>query len=129
MQMIVFLSSSKQVHFVYETFRKMQPGISLMHLHGRQKQRARTETLDKFNRAQQVCLFATDVVARGIDFPAVDWVVQVDCPEDVDTYIHRVGRCARYGKKGKSLTMLTPQEQEAFLKDLTLERSNQANLI
>lgn len=112
-KMIVFFSSSKQVHFVYETFRKMQPGISLLHLHGRQKQRARTETLDKFFRAQQVCLFVTDVVARGIDFPAVDWVIQVDCPEDVDTYIHRVGRAARYGKKGRSLIILTPQE-EAF---------------
>lgn len=121
-KMIVFLSSSKQVHFVYETFRKMQPGISLMHLHGRQKQTARTETLDKFSRAQQVCLIATDVVARGIDFPAVDWVVQVDCPEDVDTYIHRVGRSARYGKQGKSLIMLTPTEQEGFLKRLKTRR-------
>lgn len=117
-KMIVFLSSSKQVHFVYETFRKMQPGISLMHLHGRQKQRARTETLDKFSRAQQVCLIATDVVARGIDFPSVEWVVQVDCPEDVDTYVHRVGRSARYGRQGKSLIMLTPQEEEGFLKRL-----------
>ncbi|CAL9729727.1 ATP-dependent RNA helicase Hca4p [Monosporozyma unispora] len=114
-KIIVFLSSSKQVHFVYETFRKMQPGISLLHLHGRQKQTARTETLVKFSRAQQVCLFATDVVARGIDFPAVDWVIQADCPEDADTYIHRVGRSARYGKKGKSLIMLTPQEREPFL--------------
>ncbi|GAV46879.1 hypothetical protein ZYGR_0A04770 [Zygosaccharomyces rouxii] len=117
-KMIVFFSSSKQVHFVYETFRKLQPGISLMHLHGRQKQRARTETLDKFSRAQQVCLIATDVVSRGIDFPAVDWVVQVDCPENVDTYIHRVGRSARYGKQGKSLIMLTPQENEPFLQRL-----------
>ncbi|SCU94030.1 LAFA_0F19460g1_1 [Lachancea sp. 'fantastica'] len=117
-KMIVFLSSSKQVHFVYETFRKLQPGISLMHLHGRQKQTARTETLDKFSRAQHTCLFATDVVARGIDFPAVDWVVQADCPESVDTYIHRVGRSARYGKEGKSLIMLTPQEEEGFLKRL-----------
>lgn len=121
-KMIVFLSSSKQVHFVYETFRKMQPGISLMHLHGRQKQTARTETLDKFSRAQQVCLIATDVVARGIDFPAVDWVVQVDCPEDVDTYIHRVGRSARYGKQGKSLILLTPTEEEGFLKRLKARR-------
>lgn len=117
-KMIIFLSSSKQVHFVYETFRKLQPGMSLMHLHGRQKQRARTETLDKFSRAQQVCLIATDVVSRGIDFPAVDWVVQVDCPENVDTYIHRVGRSARFGKQGKSLVMLTPQESEPFLQRL-----------
>lgn len=121
-KMIVFLSSSKQVHFVYETFRKLQPGISLMHLHGRQKQKARTETLDKFSRAQQVCLFATDVVARGIDFPSVDWVIQLDCPEDADTYIHRVGRSARYGKKGKSLIMLTPTEKDAFLKRLSARK-------
>ncbi|CCK70925.1 RNA-dependent ATPase HCA4 KNAG_0F02610 [Huiozyma naganishii CBS 8797] len=121
-KMIVFLSSGKQVHFIYETFRKMQPGISLMHLHGRQKQTARTDTLDKFVRAQQVCLFATDVVARGIDFPAVDWVVQVDCPEDADTYIHRVGRSARYGKKGKALIMLTPQEMDPFLSRLKTKK-------
>ncbi len=41
-------------------------------------------------------LFATDIAARGLDFPTVNWVVQVDCPEDVDAYIHRVGRTARY---------------------------------
>lgn len=41
-------------------------------------------------------LFATDIAARGLDFPTVDWVVQADCPEDVAGYIHRVGRTARY---------------------------------
>ena len=41
-------------------------------------------------------LFATDIAARGLDFPTIDWVVQLDCPEDVAAYIHRVGRTARY---------------------------------
>ena len=41
-------------------------------------------------------LFATDIAARGLDFPTVDWVLQLDCPEDVPAYIHRVGRTARY---------------------------------
>ena len=47
-------------------------------------------------------LFATDIAARGLDFPTVDWVLQVDCPEDVASYIHRVGRTARYVSGGQS---------------------------
>ncbi|GMG56211.1 unnamed protein product [Ambrosiozyma monospora] len=117
-KILVFVSSSKQVHFIYESFRKLQPGISLMKLHGRQKQKARLETTVKFTQAQHCCLFATDVVARGLDFPAIDWVLQVDCPEDVATYIHRVGRCARFGRAGKALLMLTPEEEEPFVKRL-----------
>lgn len=49
-------------------------------------------------------LFATDIAARGLDFPTVDWVVQADCPEDVASYIHRVGRTARY-VAGKGICM------------------------
>ena len=41
-------------------------------------------------------LFATDIAARGLDFAKLDWVLQMDCPEDVSSYIHRVGRTARY---------------------------------
>ena len=55
-------------------------------------------------------MFATDIASRGIDFPAVDWVVQYDCPEDIYTYIHRVGRTARYKSKGNSLLFLLPSE-------------------
>ena len=55
-------------------------------------------------------LFCTDIASRGIDFPAVDWVVQFDCPDDVYTYIHRVGRTARYKSKGNSLLLLAPSE-------------------
>lgn len=41
-------------------------------------------------------MFATDIAARGLDFPSLDWVLQLDCPEDAAAYIHRVGRTARY---------------------------------
>ncbi|KAK0701882.1 P-loop containing nucleoside triphosphate hydrolase protein [Lasiosphaeria miniovina] len=116
-KIIVFLSSGKQVRFVYESFKRMQPGISLLHLHGRQKQLARLEVTSRFGAAKFACLFATDVVARGVDFPAVDWVIQADCPEDADTYIHRVGRTARYESKGKAVLFLEPTEL-AFLKRL-----------
>ena len=55
-------------------------------------------------------LFATDIASRGVDFPSVDWVIQYDCPEDVSTYIHRVGRTARYKAKGNTLMFLLPSE-------------------
>lgn len=115
---IVFLSSGKQVRFVYETFRQLQPGIPLLHLHGRQKQLARFQVTQRFTSAKHACLFATDVVARGVDFPAVDWVIQMDCPEDADTYIHRVGRTARYQSKGRAVLFLDPSEEDGMLKRL-----------
>lgn len=117
-KIIVFLSSGKQVRFVYESFRHLQPGIPLLHLHGRQKQLARLEITNRFTAAKHSCLFATDVVARGIDFPAVDWVIQVDCPEDIDTYIHRVGRTARFESNGRAVLFLEPSEEPGMAKKL-----------
>jgi len=121
-KIIVFLSSGKQVRFVYESFRHMQPGIPLLHLHGRQKQTARLDITKRFSAAKMSCLFATDVAARGLDFPAVDWVVQVDCPEDADTYIHRVGRTARYEREGKAVLFLEPSEEEGMLARLEAKK-------
>jgi len=117
-KILVFLSSGKQVRFVYEAFRHLQPGVPLMHLHGRQKQGARLDITTRFSSSKYACLFATDVAARGLDFPAVDWVVQVDCPEDADTYIHRVGRTARYEHDGRAVLFLDPSEEEGMLKAL-----------
>jgi ATP-dependent RNA helicase DDX10/DBP4 len=117
-KILVFMSSGKQVRFVYESFRHMQPGVPLLHLHGRQKQGARLEITNKFSDAQHSCLFSTDVAARGLDFPAVDWVIQLDCPEDADTYIHRVGRTARYECDGRAVLFLEPTEEEGMLSRL-----------
>ncbi|EZF71498.1 ATP-dependent RNA helicase DBP4 [Trichophyton soudanense CBS 452.61] len=117
-KIIVFFSSSKEVRFVYEAFRQMQPGIPLLHLHGRQKQGARLDITHKFSASKNSCLFATDMVARGLDFPAVDWVIQLDCPEDSDTYIHRVGRTARYERDGRAVLFLDPSEEVGMLSRL-----------
>ena len=117
-KILVFLSSGKQVRFAFESFRHLQPGIPILHLHGRQKQTVRLEITRKFSISKNSCLFATDVVARGLDFPAVDWVIQLDCPEDADTYIHRVGRTARYERDGRAVLFLDPSEEEGMLKSL-----------
>lgn len=107
---IVFFASCKEVRFVYEAFCRLQPGVPLLHIHGKLKQMRRVAIFNDFCRKSHAVLFSTDVAARGLDFPAIDWVVQVDCPEDVDTYIHRVGRTARLNKEGKALLFLLPSE-------------------
>ncbi|KAF2131416.1 DEAD-domain-containing protein [Dothidotthia symphoricarpi CBS 119687] len=121
-KILCFFSSAKVVRFVYESFRHMQPGIPLLHIHGRQKQGARLDTTAKFSASKNSCLFATDVAARGLDFPAVDFVIQVDCPDDVDTYIHRVGRTARYNREGRGVLFLAPTEEEGMLKRLEAKK-------
>ncbi|KIW63724.1 hypothetical protein PV04_08707 [Phialophora macrospora] len=128
-KILVFLSSGKQVRFVFESFRHLQPGIPLLHLHGRQKQTARLDITTKFSNSKYACLFSTDVAARGLDFPAVDWVVQVDCPEDADTYIHRVGRTARFEHEGRAILLIDPSEETGMLnalekKKVSLEKIN-----
>ncbi|XP_058112217.1 DEAD-box ATP-dependent RNA helicase 32 [Magnolia sinica] len=120
-KILVFLSSCKQVKFVYEAFKKLRPGIPLKCLHGRMKQERRMGIYFQFCEKRSV-LFSTDVAARGLDFPAVDWVVQVDCPEDTAAYIHRVGRTARFTSEGSSILFLTPSEQEKMLENLKVAK-------
>ncbi|CAG8790022.1 20257_t:CDS:10, partial [Dentiscutata erythropus] len=115
---LVFLSSCKQVRFVFETFCKMQPGVILLHLHGKQKQTKRVEIFNKFSSLKHAYLFATDIAARGLDIPAVDWVIQLDAPGNADIYIHRVGRTARYEASGLALLFLLPSEEQGMLKAL-----------
>ena len=113
---------------MFETFCKLHPGIPLLHIHGKQKQMKRLDIFQKFTKSKNSILFATDIAARGLDFPAVDWVVQLDAPEDAETYIHRVGRTARYQSKGQSLLFLLPSEEEGMIqrlkeKDVSVEKT------
>ncbi|EFN51307.1 hypothetical protein CHLNCDRAFT_28229, partial [Chlorella variabilis] len=115
---IVFVSTCKQVRFLFEAFRKLRPGVPLRALHGKMNQYKRMGVFYEFCEAKAMVLFATDIAARGLDFPTIDWVVQADCPEDVPAYIHRVGRTARYMSSGKGLLLLVPSEKEGMLAQL-----------
>jgi ATP-dependent RNA helicase DDX10/DBP4 len=117
-KIIVFFATCSQVRFVFDLFRGMQPGIPLTALHGKIKQERRTLIYMDFIRRKSACMFATDIASRGLDFPDIDWVVQVDAPEDTNMYIHRVGRTARYNAGGRALLMLIPSEEEVVSKAL-----------
>lgn len=126
-KVIVFFSSCKQVKYTYEAFCRLRPGISLLALYGTLHQLRRMEIYEAFCKKQHAVLFATDIAARGLDFPAVNWVVQMDCPEDVNAYIHRAGRTARFQRGGESLLVLLPSEENIV--DKLRERKIPINMI
>ncbi|MCJ1285101.1 ATP-dependent RNA helicase [Xylographa opegraphella] len=115
-KIIVFFSSCNCVKYHSELLNYID--LPVLDLHGKQKQQKRTNTFFEFCNAKQGTLICTDVAARGLDIPAVDWIVQFDPPDDPRDYIHRVGRTARgSGGKGRSLMFLQPSEV-GFLKHL-----------
>ena len=60
-------------------------------------------------------LFCADIAARGLDFPSVHWVVQANCPEDANAYIHCAGRTAQFDEDGQALLFLLPSEEDEQL--------------
>ncbi|KAJ8415238.1 hypothetical protein AAFF_G00009360 [Aldrovandia affinis] len=108
-KLMVFFSSCMSVKFHYELLNYID--LPVMAIHGKQKQTKRTTTFFQFCNADSGILLCTDVAARGLDIPEVDWIVQYDPPDDPKEYIHRVGRTARgIDGKGHALLILRPEE-------------------
>ena len=93
--------------------------IKVYGLYGAMSQSQRTQTFDAFINSKNGVLLATNVAARGLDIPNIDWIVQYDPANDVRDYVHRVGRTNRglNEKNGKALLFLIPQENK-YLKVL-----------
>eukprot|EP00397_Hematodinium_sp_SG-2012_P012273 GEMP01012439.1.p1 GENE.GEMP01012439.1~~GEMP01012439.1.p1 ORF type:complete len:699 (+),score=160.98 GEMP01012439.1:28-2097(+) len=108
-KVMVFMSSCNSVKFHDELLNYIDIPVSC--IHGGKKQSARMTTFYSFCQADKGILVCTDVAARGLDIPNVDWIVQFDPPDDPREYIHRVGRTARgAGGTGKALLFLMPEE-------------------
>lgn len=108
-KVMVFFSSCLSVKYHHELFNYID--LPVTSIHGKQKQAKRTTTFFQFCNAETGILLCTDVAARGLDIPAVDWIVQYDPPDDPKEYIHRVGRTARgEGSSGHALLILRSEE-------------------
>ncbi|WP_375261756.1 DEAD/DEAH box helicase [Palleronia sp.] len=90
------------------------PGAAL---HGNRSQNQRDRALKAFRDGEIRVLIATDVAARGIDIPEVEYVYNYELPNIPDTYIHRIGRTARAGRSGKAVSFCAPDELE-YLRDI-----------
>lgn len=86
-------------------------------IHGDKTQEEREEALDRFKKGLLKLLIATDVSARGIDIPDVDYVINYDLPEHPENYVHRVGRTGRGRKKGEALAFCA-KEEKALLAEI-----------
>ena len=121
-KIIVFFSSCNSVKYHAELLNYID--IPCLDIHGKMKQQKRTTTFFEYCNAKSGILCATDVAARGLDIPKVDWIIQYDPPDDPKEYIHRVGRTARGASgSGRALLFLLPSEL-GFLKYLRAAKAN-----
>ncbi len=89
-------------------------GLQAAVLHGDMTQGARLKALQAFVAGRARVLIATNVAARGLDVPDISHVINYDIPEDVETYIHRIGRTARAGRSGEAITFVGQYDLETF---------------
>ena len=74
--------------------------------------------MDKFRASEKDVLVATDIASKGLDFPDIQHVINYDMPEDIENYVHRIGRTGRRGRTGVATTFVNKSIEEALLLDL-----------
>uniref|UniRef100_A0A7S3XUS9 RNA helicase n=1 Tax=Heterosigma akashiwo TaxID=2829 RepID=A0A7S3XUS9_HETAK len=93
-------------------------GVEAVSIHGSKDQAERNEAIDSFKRGDKDVLVATDVAAKGLDFPDIQHVVNFDMPDEIENYVHRIGRTGRCGKTGVATTFINKNVEESTLLDL-----------
>ncbi|XP_067933847.1 probable ATP-dependent RNA helicase DDX47 [Watersipora subatra] len=109
---IIFCATCANTQRVSYMLRNL--GLTAIPLNGQMAQAKRLGALNKFKAKARSILIATDVASRGLDIPHIDIVINFDIPTHSKDYIHRVGRTARAGRAGKSITFVTQYDVELF---------------
>jgi ATP-dependent RNA helicase DeaD len=107
-QSLVFVNSRIEAEEIYRKLKGQFGEIDF--LHGGLQQDVRTIVTNKFSRGKIRCLIATDIAARGLDFSQVTHVINLHLHKEAETYLHRAGRTARFGKEGAAVTLVSHRE-------------------
>lgn len=113
-KVLLFAGAKIKVKELTRTLRKM--GLSVAEMHSDLEQSERDAVMHEFKNNRVNMLIATDIVSRGIDIDDITLVINYDVPYEVEDYVHRIGRTARAGDEGMSITLVGPAEQHRFKK-------------
>lgn len=106
---MIFCGTRQMTNVLFQKLRRQCIFCGM--LHGDMEQRERLKTVDAFRKGGFRFLIATDVAARGIDFEEISHVVNYDFPAGKETYVHRIGRTGRNGKRGTAVSLVTEQDR------------------
>jgi len=120
-KLVVFFPTARMVGYYVEVLREYLKlkgdNTPTFEIHSKKTQGYRNKASDGFRNTKRGILFTSDVSARGVDYPEVTHVLQFGIPDGPETYVHRLGRTGRAGKKGKGWLILAPFERQ-FLREL-----------
>jgi hypothetical protein len=103
-QTIIFCNTIRKIEYLEENLKKNNFPITV--IHSNMTQQERDTVVKEFREGKTRLLLTTDLLSRGIDIPQVNMVINYDIPVNKETYIHRIGRCGRFDKKGVSITLV-----------------------
>ncbi|MET6998068.1 DEAD/DEAH box helicase [Chitinophaga defluvii] len=108
-KILVFVRTKVRAERVFNAMQRV--GVETLTMHGGKEQDDRLQVMKEFKKGDVKILIATDVSARGIDIPNVDYVVNYDLPDVPENYVHRVGRTGRGVQKGKAVSFCSDEEK------------------
>nr|XP_055180861.1 probable ATP-dependent RNA helicase DDX41 isoform X2 [Nyctereutes procyonoides] len=113
---LIFAEKKADVDAIHEYL--LLKGVEAVAIHGGKDQEERTKAIEAFREGKKDVLVATDVASKGLDFPAIQHVINYDMPEEIENYVHRIGRTGRSGNTGIATTFINKACDESVLMDL-----------
>jgi len=105
---LLFVRTKHGAHKIVKSIREM--GFRTAEIHSNKSMAQRKEALDGFKSGRYRILVATDIASRGIDVSCIETVINYDLPDDIENYVHRIGRTGRAGAKGQAISFATPNQ-------------------
>ena len=113
---VIFCERKGDVDEIHEYL--LVKGVEAVSIHGGKDQEERNEAIRLFKEGKKDVLVATDIAAKGLDFPEIQHVINFEMPNEIENYVHRIGRTGRCGKTGVATTFINKDAEESALLDL-----------